>query len=177
MYREDKTTQMAASFLKLASGRMPYIKLLKMLYFADKQMLTQHGFPITYDKWFAMKHGPVLSTTYDLMKPNTQSTYWAKHIHTEVYDAVLSDDPGSDDLSVAEDRIIEEVFREFGRHTSLEIVEATHEMPEWEDPGASRKEMTYEQVLQIEGLDQEDIEAILENIQIQNDLKNELVTL
>ena len=177
MYREDKTTQMAASFLKLANGRMPYIKLLKMLYIADKQMLTQHGFPITYDRWVAMKHGPVLSTTYDLMKPNTPSVYWARHIRTEGYDVVLSDDPGSGDLSLAEDRIVAQVFAEFGRHTNKAIIRATHELPEWEDPGSTSTDIPYEEVLRIEGLDQEDIEAILENIEMQDDISRDLVSL
>ena len=67
MYREDKTTQMAARFVHLAGGRLPYIKLLNMLYIADKAMLIKWGKPITYDSWVATEYGPVLGHTSDLI--------------------------------------------------------------------------------------------------------------
>lgn len=171
MFREDKTTQMAARFLRLAGGRIPYIKLLKMLYIADKRMLIKHGKPITYDRWFALKHGPVLSATYNIIKGDAAAEYWPAHIKTESYDLALSHDPGSDALSVAEDRIIDEVFEEYKNHSEWGIVHAVHQMPEWEDPGDTSKEMTYESVLRIEGFDEEDINNTLANIRVQDDMK------
>lgn len=41
---------------------------LKVLYFADKQHLAQYGRPICGDSYVAMRHGPVPSGTYDLIK-------------------------------------------------------------------------------------------------------------
>src|SRR5580700_11401212 len=114
MFREDKATQMAARFLQLANGRMPYMKLLKLLYLADKQMLLCWGKPIVYDRWFSTKSGPVLSATYDLITAHAQDpTYWSRYIRTDGYDVVLENDPGSDDLSRAEDRIIDDVFEKY----------------------------------------------------------------
>ena len=82
MFRQDKVTQMAARFLNLAGKQMPYLLLLKLLYLADKEMLLKWGKPISYDQWVSMDWGPVLSTTYDLIKgpPIGQSSYWADHI-------------------------------------------------------------------------------------------------
>ncbi len=177
MFREDKTTQMAARFLQLAGKRLPYIQLLKLLYLADKQMLTQHGKPITYDRWYAMKYGPVLSSTYDLIKGNNQSEYWSDYIQTANYDVVLCSDPGSDALSVTEDRIIEAVFEEYKDRNWQQMVDVTHQLPEWENSGSASKEITYEEVLQIEGFDKEDIDNILDNIRVQNDVHLVLETL
>lgn len=177
MFREDKTTQMAARFLQLAGKRLPYIQLLKLLYLADKQMLTQHGKPITYDRWYAMKYGPVLSSTYNLIKENNQSEYWSNYIQTANYDVVLCSDPGSDALSAAEDRIIEAVFEEHKNRDLWQMVDVTHQLPEWENPGDTSKEMTYEEVLRVGGFDQEDIDNILDNIRVQNDIHLVLETL
>ncbi len=170
MFREDKTTQMAARFLQLAGGRIPYIKLLKMLYLADKQMLVEHGKPITYDRWYALKYGPVLSSTYDLIKGGKPSQYWSNHIQTDNYDVVLTQYPGSEALSVAEDRVIDVVFAKYQDYDRWEIVEVLHQLPEWEDPGDTSKEMTYKEVLRVEGLAEDEIAKILDNINTQNDI-------
>ena len=68
------TTQLAARFLHKAGGSMPYLKLLKLMYYADRQMLITRGTLITFDKWVAMKLGPVLSSTYDLICPQRTTT-------------------------------------------------------------------------------------------------------
>lgn len=171
MFREDKTTQMAARFLNLANGRIPYIKLLKLLYLADKQMLIEHGKPITYDRWYAMKYGPILSSTYSLIKGNIPSKYWSKYIQTVDYDAVLNYELSSDDLSNAEDHIIDNIFDKYKDHDKWQVVHIAHQLPEWDNPGATSTEMTYEDVLRVEGFDESDIENILENIHVQDDIK------
>ena len=172
MFREDKVTQMAARFLDLAGGRISYVKLLKLLYLADKQMLIERGHPITYDRWYAMKHGPVLSATYNLIQGKTASAYWSDYIGTDNFDLVLKGDPGSDDLSRAEDRIIDAVFEKYKDHDTWDLVNELHEeLREWESPGNSSREMTYKSVLQHAGFGEEAIENILENIDIQNDLE------
>lgn len=43
-------------------------KLFKILYFAEKEHLSKYGRPITWDRYIAMKDGPVPSAIYDLLK-------------------------------------------------------------------------------------------------------------
>jgi uncharacterized phage-associated protein len=40
----------------------------KVLYHADKMHLSRYGRPISGDRYIAMKHGPVPSATYDILK-------------------------------------------------------------------------------------------------------------
>jgi uncharacterized phage-associated protein len=172
MFREDKTSQMAARYLKMAGGRMQYILLLKLLYLADKQMLVRWGKPITYDKWCSMKCGPVLSATYDLIKEDRtggNDTLWSRFIRTEGNDVVLINDPGDDDLSRAEDAILQSVYKERGKDNVWKLIEELHkELPEWEDPGLGSKPIQYQTVLAFEGLSEEEITDILDNIETQD---------
>lgn len=48
--------------------RMGRLRLLKLLYIADREALTERARPITGDSPVAMDNGPVLSNTYDLIK-------------------------------------------------------------------------------------------------------------
>src|SRR5947199_6070444 len=82
-FREDKTTQAAARLLKRRGGRMPYLSLIKLLYFADRKALLELGRPISYDLFVSMPHGPVLSRTLDLItgEPDPKNpSYWGKYI-------------------------------------------------------------------------------------------------
>ena len=71
MFNEQKTAQMAAFFLYKSENCMPVLKLIKLLYLADRASLDLYGMPMSGDLVVAMPHGPVLSKTYDLMNGDT----------------------------------------------------------------------------------------------------------
>jgi uncharacterized phage-associated protein len=169
MLREKKTVQAAAEFLKRNGGKMDYIKLLKLLYYTDREMLLRFGALMTYDRWFAMKCGPVLSATYDLIKQNSESI-WSKHIRTEGYTLVLMDDPGDDELSVAEKKVIDETFKKHGDKSKWDLVDETHHLPEWDDPGEGSHAITYREVLEVEGVPLDEIDKIVESIEAENEM-------
>ena len=55
----------------LAEDRRPQLSqydLVKTLFLADREHLNEWGRPITYDNYKAMKHGPVPSLAYNLLK-------------------------------------------------------------------------------------------------------------
>lgn len=167
MFKEEKTIQIAAQFLKHTDGRMPYIKLLKLMYYADREMLQRWGVPMTYDRWYSMKCGPILSATYDLIKSNAESI-WSVYIRTEEYDIVLRSDPRNDELSRAESEIIEETFNDHGDKDKWTLVCDTHNLPEWVDPGERTVEITYRTVLEVEGVPLPEIDKIIGNIETEN---------
>lgn len=47
--------------------------LVKTLFLADRAHLNEWGRPITFDNYAAMKHGPVPSVAYDLLKANSKA--------------------------------------------------------------------------------------------------------
>ena len=64
-FREDKATQAAARLLRHAGGRMEYLKLIKLLYLAERESLVTLGSPLTYDACWSLPYGPILSATLD----------------------------------------------------------------------------------------------------------------
>jgi uncharacterized phage-associated protein len=136
---------------------------MKLMYLADRDMLTRHGKPITYDRWVLMKHGPVLSATYDLIKARGNG-YWHRHLRTTGYCVERVADAGSDNLSPAEQRVITWAFDRYGHLDTWALRDFTHELEEWRDPGQTARPITYGDVLRIEGLPDDEIVSVLDNI-------------
>jgi uncharacterized phage-associated protein len=141
-YREDKATQAAARLLKLRGGTMSHLKLIKLLYLVERESLTRLGRPLTYDTYSSLPHGPVLSATLDRINTGEcyRGGYWDRVISPKVRYEVSLRDPAvvpNDQLSPAEEALIDEVFAKYGRLKRWELVELTHELPEWIDPQGS----------------------------------------
>ena len=132
----NKTLQATALLLKKAGGALSRIALLKLLYLSDRQFLLEYGCTITGDVMYAMKYGPVLDITYNLLKgKDSQSVLWRKYIQTQTESkektAFLILDRGTGDLSKAELDTIEDVFNQYGAQPRFDLVEFTHSFPEW----------------------------------------------
>lgn len=144
MYSESKAAQMAAYLLHKCSGQTEYIKILKLMYLADRESLDQSGSSISDDRMVSMPHGPVLSKTYDMMK-TPGHTHWETLISDESrYQIALRRpvDPDNDDdfleLSAYDMRIMDKVVDSFGHMGWRELVEYTHDRcQEWNDPNGS----------------------------------------
>jgi len=170
-FREEKATQAAARLLQHRGGRMHYLKLLKLLYLADRRALVELGRPISYDLFVSMPHGPVLSRTYDLIaaEPDPESpSYWRRFISGPDAYAVqlLTDAVPSDHLSRAEEEILDRVFREFGHWDRWKLRDYTHSLPEYRDPGGSSLPIGIEEILLAQGMSREDAEAIKDELDV-----------
>ena len=165
-YRQERATQAASHLLKLRGGRMSYMKLLKLLYLADRAALLAHGRPITYDRFVSMDHGPVLSQTYNLIvaeqSPDQPSSYWRQFIsEPERYEVrLLVDSPPVGELSSAQLAVLDAVFSEFGAMSRWQIVEFVHTLPEWEDPDGSSVPIALRDVLKGGGMEEDDVESV-----------------
>lgn len=132
----DKTLQACAFLLKKAGGNLPRLTLLKLLYIADREFLFKKCRTITGDTMFAMKFGPVLSITYNLLRgKDSQSLQWREYILSlpdKEKTASLIKNPGTLDLSKSEVQTLEQVFEKYGRLPQFELSKLTHDFPEWQ---------------------------------------------
>jgi uncharacterized phage-associated protein len=166
-FREDKATQAAALLLRWNDGTMNYMKLMKLLYFAERRFLLAHGRPITFDSYVSMDNGPVLSATLDKIKgarkPDAES-YWQQHISApRQYHVSLRADPGEDALSPAEIQALRDIFAEFGALSEWALVRYSHQhFPEWKDPAGSSKRIAIRDILTLGGGMPDDVAASVE---------------
>ena len=138
------TAQMAAFFAEREGGEINVLKLMKLLYLADRESMRRYGYPITMDVAHSLPHGPVLSKTLDLINGfagEEENKIWEEWIgdranHTVALLQKLPAKPSH--LSPADEEILESVWAEFGAMNQWQLRDYTHDhCPEWSDPTAS----------------------------------------
>ena len=169
-FNEGKATAAAAVLLKKRSRRrMPYLRLMKLLYIAERESLRRRGCPIVGDYYVSMKHGPVLSSVLTLIKADARDLgkmdLWFRHIKTVGYDVELVEEPCVEVLSESELEILEKVFRRYRHLGRWAIRDLTHTFPEWRNPGESCLPIRPEQILRAVGKTDEEILEIAEEVE------------
>ncbi len=132
--QSEKAMQAAAVLLQQHNGQqMSYMRLLKLLYLADRKSLQKTGRPVTGDRVVSMKNGPVLSGLYDIIKgQHIDSPRWSEFIERSGYTVRLAHNPGNDQLSRFEIATLQEVAERFASYGDFELVdEVMHKLPEY----------------------------------------------
>jgi uncharacterized phage-associated protein len=164
-FSQEKATASAAFLLRLRGGQMSYLKLIKLLYLADREALHRWGFNITTDRYVSMEHGPVVSHIYNLItieEPNNQ--FWAKYITPPlgVYEVALTTgDIPEDQLSPAEEKLLTEIYEKYGSWNRWKVRDYTHNLPEWKDPGNSSLPIPVQDILKAQGESDKEVEETL----------------
>jgi len=112
--------------------KMNYMKLIKLMYIAEREALKAHGRMITGDRVVAMQRGPVLSSVLDLINgTHIGVEAWDRHIERERYHAMLKSNPGVNLLSRFEIELLQDVAKQYRNNDEWEMVEITHKFEEW----------------------------------------------
>lgn len=176
LFNERRTAQVAAYLLHRAGGRLPLLKLMKLMYLAERESLRVFGEPICGDKPVSMPHGPVLSKTYDLMNGwgSQDERGWNAWIEDRSgYDLALRDasmirSPELDllELSDGDLEILDAIWSRFGHMGKFELVEYTHSegCPEWEDPHGSSRPIPPGRLLKALGYDGDALRSIMQHL-------------
>lgn len=186
MFTVEKVAQSASYFLKNADGTsLPYLKLMKLLYIADRDAVKKLGYTISNDDHYSMKRGPILSNTYRLImgsfdSESVQET-WNKTIvrsSSQIYSVELASSVSEldlDELSRAELDILESVWRRFGQLDKYELVDWTHKnCPEWTDPGNSSTYISIVDIAKAVGMSEEVARSITEEMEERSNFEREL---
>lgn len=184
MFKPNKTKQMIGYFIKKSDGEINYTKLLKLLYISDRISLDKRGFPMTYDSYFSMKNGPVLSNTYNQIKDTktngSGSCEWRSNLHRSEknqYYVTWTGDYEYELLSKADLNIMKDVWEEFGKYDVWKLIEHVHTFQEWEHPGTSSRPIPYQKLLTTLGYDEDEAQEIAEEISNEKSIKEFLKNL
>lgn len=183
MFNEMKTAQAAAYLLYKSGGSMKHLKLMKLLYLADRLSWQERDYAITGDEYYSLHYGPVLSKTLDLMHGETfnqlnsaNANVWDKWIADDANYCVKlakkvdeTDEYFWDCLSVSDEEILNQILNKFGHFEPFALVEYTHNknyIPEWEDPKGSRKKIELKTLLTHIGKTPQEIDYIFEDLEL-----------
>lgn len=168
-FDENKATQSAAYFLKLRGGRMHYLKLIKLLYLADREALLRWGMPITTDRYVSMDHGPVVSNIYNLITDETaDKPHWSQYISPPFgeYEVELTKQAPTSRLSRAEEKLMDEIFAKYGHMYRFHLVDQVcHRLPEWKGKQGTSIPISIREILRFEGEGDQEIHAIERDIE------------
>lgn len=181
MFNERRTAQVAARFLQLGGGTMAVLKLMKLMYLADRESLRRFGRPITFDYMVAMDHGPVLSQTLNLANGTIESEAdgWERWISDRAdYEVELREVPTRemlDELSDVDLEVVNDVWGQLGHLSKWQIRDWTHaNCGEWQDPHGSSTPISLEAVLEQLGRSEEEADAIAAELRARSRIERRL---
>ena len=156
---------------------MTRLRLMKLMYIANREMFKKHGRPILIARASALQKGPVLSEVYDLVNGGrSDEAAWGRYVrNVGPREVQLIEDPSADSLSPAELEILNNVTDDFAQYDDWEIVELTHGFEEWRgnypDPEANTSHpIETEDILQAVGMG-EFAEKIVRDLQDEEDFE------
>lgn len=151
----QKAVQAAGVVLREEPGhKMNYMKLLKLLYIAERESLRHSGRMIIGSRIFAVQRGLILGEVLDLINSQHMAVgVWDKHIDRERYNLSLKSSPGVGDLCRLDINLLQEITRRHKEDDEWDMVKITHQFKEWENnkPGSSRKEIPISEILEAVG--------------------------
>lgn len=132
-FSAEGALQASAYLLLRLGGNVDKIKLMKLLYLADRDHFLKHGRPITGDMQYALPHGPVPSCTLNLLSGQDaeQNDFVFRHIETTDRTFRLICDPGAACLGESDRRILDSVLEKYGAMHTGAIRRFTHALPEF----------------------------------------------
>ncbi len=156
-YNVRKAAQVTAYFAHVQGGSINVLKLVKLIYLADRAFLARYDLPMLFDNLVSMDHGPVNSRTLNYINGGGQDKEpWSSLISGRAnYEVGLTapvEVDALDELSDAEVEVLEETWAQFGSYYKYDLRDYTHKnCPEWEDPDGSSNPIPYERLLKFLG--------------------------
>lgn len=164
----ERACQAVACLLRPLPGqRMNYMRLLKLLYLAERKSLAESGAPMAGGSVVAMERGPVLEDVFSLIRQKHACTpEWSQYFRLDHYELVMLKDPGNRRLTPIIVDILNAVASMHEEHDEFDMVDITHHLPEWKknDPGKSSRPIPLRDILEAVGRGDE-FEQIIEYAQ------------
>lgn len=133
---DNKKATQAINLLALKDGGViDKLKVVKLMWLADRLHLRKYGRPIFNDIYFAMTYGPVGSSVKDLAGFNVEGdekTYLEEYLEKKENHKIESKtETDLDVFSDSEIEVLNIAYTEYGNMNSFDLAELSHDFPEW----------------------------------------------
>jgi uncharacterized phage-associated protein len=157
-YNSRKAAQIAAFFAMREGGNIPVLKVVKLIYLAERAFLDAYDASMLNDQLVSMEHGPVNSITLNRINgAGDDGSEWAEFVTDRAFHRIsiankIMTEEALDELSRAELKVLAATWDRFGHMDQWEIRDYTHDKcPEWEDPNFSSQPIPYSRVFKYLG--------------------------
>jgi uncharacterized phage-associated protein len=113
------------------------LKLIKLLFFADRTHLRRYLSFISFDIYYALRNGPAASKTlniinrYEDLVETTENLKLLEKIEIVDRNTRIINEKSTDFMSKVEMQVLDSVCEIFGNYSTDAIVDITHDYPEW----------------------------------------------
>ena len=163
LFEEHRAADAACYLLSRCAEPMSPLKLVRLLYLADRQTLFRQGITLTRDRLISTEDGLALERTLDLAHGRAQGACWSDHV-TQSDTGVLSARPHEvfGYLSETTQSILEDVADRYGSLGEAELAQVMRDLPESPQPPGSRCLIDPAAIMRFEGLPEEAIQEATE---------------
>jgi len=127
LIRENKITHSIIFFAAKSNNKViNRLKLMKLLWLADRIHINRYGRLILKDKYNALPHGSVPSYTMDLSKETLEGYFEVVGYNIK---ALIEFDEKY--FSKSDIEVMEEVWKTYGKKGKFELRDLSHKFPEW----------------------------------------------
>jgi uncharacterized phage-associated protein len=127
-YDQERATQAVLWLLAQHGGKLPVLKLMKLVFFADRLHLARYGRPIVGGRYVAMPYGPVASELKDdVDEPKPPRPAFER----EGNDVKALGAYDEDVLSDSDLEVLAETNAKYGRLDTFRLRDLTHELEAW----------------------------------------------
>jgi uncharacterized phage-associated protein len=137
-FNYKKAIQALNFFALQDGGNFNKMKAIKLVWLSDRLHLRKYGRTITGDIYFALPHGPVPSTTRDILELNAFSLsedeccYADEYlVITGKYDYKSNKEPNLKVFSKTDLDILSTINNYYGRYDHYALRDISHKFPEW----------------------------------------------
>jgi uncharacterized phage-associated protein len=160
-FRSRKAAQICAFFALRNGGTIEKLKLIKLIYFAEREFIKETSFPMLFDEFYSLYNGPICSSTLNgingIVTPENEA-FWGEYIarNGNIVVPIKAFSPDDlDELSAAEEETLQLVWTKLGHMTASQLRNYSHDYcPEYTqvDKGC-RLPITYSEVVAALGSD------------------------
>ncbi len=162
-FRSRKAAQLCAHFAVKEGGTIEKLKLIKLVYLAERQCLEEWHRPLLFDELFSLPHGPICSSTLNGINGNIHEGIWDDFVArngNEIVAMKRFERDSLDEISDAEFDVIEATWSRFGDMTASQLRNYTHAHCAEYTETTGRIPISYRELLEAVGTPPEEADAI-----------------
>lgn len=125
-YNSQRATQAILWLLHKHGGGMDKLKLVKLLFYADREHLVRYGRPIIGGDYVAMQHGPVPSQLLNYL--NRAAEEADLPFNLQDHHVLAKEVVNEDELSESDIEVLEYINTEYGKYDPITLRNLTHEL-------------------------------------------------